>query len=235
MTIAGSIKNNKRPRGVTLIELTIAIAIFSVVIIIALDSFLNVLKYNRETVQKQSIQDHAEFLFSLMSKEIRMAQINYKGRAGTLDCTSWFSGLSHDVGSNLAAVPANSTYLAVDKDGDGKHEELRFQNYEGLCVRYFMDIDSQPAQRLKVIRYNPDTAHYIDGMAPLTSEEGWVLPMDISLDEVDFTVQNMFDQRPSGALQPPLVKYHISLTSNIWSPSHLEFFNEITGRNIEQF
>ncbi len=243
MISTGSFKTIRRDRrGVTLIELTIAIAIFSVVIVIAFDAFLGVLKFNRETVQKQSIQDHAEFLFSLMTKEIRLAKINY--HQANEDCAPYFNALTP-----AGAVAPNSTYLALDLNtpADGKNEELRFQNFQGLCVRYFFAPgDTTRPDSLKVARHNPrdpnnPASKPIDGIAPGDTKTAWVLPMDISVNGLDFTVRNKFDLRlgppanPAAALMPPLVRFYISMVSSIWNPSQVQLFEEIAGRNIEQF
>lgn len=202
----------KQPAGVTLIELTITIAMFSVVMLVAFDAFLNVLKFNRETVQKQSVQDHSEFLFFLMSKEIRMAKINY-----TNNCRTYFNSLT--IGDNIGA---NDTYLVVD---NGK--ELRFENYEGLCVRYFIETDvAMGADRLRVVRHDPNIN---------ATKIAWVLPVDISVTDIKFEAQNKFDQRPVGPTQPPMVKYSLTLSSSIWNPSTLQVFNEVIARNFEQF
>lgn len=219
-------KHKKKPSGVTLIELTIAISIFSIVMMIALDSFLNVLKFNREAVQKQAIQDHTEFLFSLMSREIRMAQINYQD-----PCTAYFDSL----GINKAVLP-NNTYWVADN-----HEELRFQNYEGLCVRYFMasDVANNGANRLKIARYNPTNREISDMVSGAPPREDWVLPGDIEVASLYFKAQNMFDNHtdsnPAGPTQPPSVEYSIKLQSRIWNPSDIKVFNVIAGRNFEQF
>lgn len=214
-------KLKKYPKGVTLIELTISIAIFSVVMMIALDSFLNVLKFNREAVQKQSIQDHTEFLFGLMGREIRMAQINY---GGSESCDTYFQSL----GSNGEVLPNDTYWVSAD------NKELRFQNYEGLCVRYFLATDASSVIRLKVARHNPKTTPVWD-FSPNETREGWVLPGDIAVANIYFTKQNMFDLHPTGPTQPPAVKYSITLRSAIWNPSDIKIFNVIAGRNFEQF
>lgn len=226
MTIAGNIKKAARDkRGVSLIELTIAIGMFSVIIVIIFDAFLGILRFNRETVQKQSIQDHTEFLFSLMTKEIRMAKINHEGTVG---CSAFFKNLTPD-------FPFNGTYLAVDKNNDGKFEELRFQNYEGLCVRYFVEEDATlNIDRLKVVRFDPD---------PITNplgrtSEAWVLPLDIKVVDINFEAKNIFEERIkdiNAPVQPPLVRFFIKLSSNVFNPSEIQLFEEISGRNIEQF
>jgi prepilin-type N-terminal cleavage/methylation domain-containing protein len=212
----------KRHRGVTLIELTIAIAIFSVVMLIALDSFLGVLKFNREAVQKQSIQDHTEFLFSLMGREIRMARVNYGDYAGSASCDAYFDATNK--------VPLNDTYqISAD------HKELFFQNYEGLCVHYFLLTESfDNYTGLRVARYNPQTSMVWD-FNPGDERVDWVLPRDITVTGLYFDKQNMFDLHPVGPTRPPAVKYSITLRSVIWNPSEIKIFNVIAGRNFEQF
>lgn len=207
-------KHKKKPSGVTLIELTIAIAIFSVVMLIALDSFLGVLKFNREAVQRQSMQDHTEFLFSLMGREIRMARVNYGGNES---CDAHFDSL----GANQKVL-LNDTYWV-----SANNTELRFQNYEGLCVRYFLATDFDDYIGLKVARYDSQTSTNIG--------TDWILPRDIKVVDIYFVKQNMFDLHPTGPTQPPAVKYSIKLRSTIWSPSEIKIFNVIAGRNFEQF
>ena len=211
----------KHPAGVTLIELTIAISIFSVVMMIALNSFLNVLKFNREAVQKQSIQDHTEFLFNLMSREIRTGRINYGSYSGNNSCDSYFGVISK--------VPANAIYW-VSTD----NKELHFQNYEGLCVKYFLATDANHVRRLTIARHNPQDTMVWD-FAPSETREDWVLPGDIEVSDIYFQVQNMFDLHPDGPTQPPAVKYSIKLRSRIWDPSDMKIFNVVVGRNFEQF
>lgn len=220
-------KNKKYPQGVTLIELAIAISIFSIVMLIALDSFLGVLKFNREAVQKQSVQDHTEFLFELMSREIRMAQINY---GGAESCDAHFDSL----GAGQKVLPNSTYWVSAD------NKELRFQNYEGLCVRYFLVTDNTDAYTgLKVARFNPKATPVWDFDPNTLERADWVLPRNIEVTSLYFQAQNMFDLHtaadPAGLTQPPAVKYSLTLRSAIFDPSDVKIFNVIAGRNFEQF
>jgi prepilin-type N-terminal cleavage/methylation domain-containing protein len=207
-------------RGFTLIELVIAISMFIVVMTVALDIFLKIIKFNRESVQKQSIQDHTEFLFGLMTKEIRMAKINYYN-----ECKTFFSTFTID-------LKLNQTY-AVD---NATHKRLFFQNYEGLCVVYYADTDPiYGTDRLKVRKVNPDKDNPRGGFDPLEDVDFWLLPSDIKVNDLYFDVQSLTDKRPDGPLQPPAVKMSLKLTSNIWQPQQVSFSNIIVGRNLEQF
>ncbi len=221
----------KQPAGITLIELAIAISIFSIIIVVALNSFLSVLKFSREAIQKQAIQDHSEFLFSLMGREIRMARINYGDYEGNKSCDNYFQMLS---GFQVLtdSVKHNDTYWLSED-----HQEIRFQNYEGLCVRYFFVTDFDGYRGLKVARYNPQTTPVGD-FAVGDSRVDWVLPRDIEVTNLYFEVQNMFDKHNvdgTAPAQPPAVKYSMTLRSAIWEPSDIRIFNVITGRNFEQF
>jgi prepilin-type N-terminal cleavage/methylation domain-containing protein len=241
-------KHKKYPAGVTLIELTISIAIFSVVMMIALDSFLNVLKFNREAVQKQSIQDHTEFLFGLMGREVRMARINYGDYSGNNSCDGYFANLTPSAKNPTwpapqGSVKLNGTYAVTFNppvgggDNPSNSKELRFQNYEGLCVRYFLATDANDTTRLAVSRHNPQAGIVWD-FNPNETREDWVLPGDIEVADIYFNAQNMFDQHATdgtGPTQPPAVKYSIALRSSIWNPSDIKIFNVIAGRNFEQF
>ena len=215
----------KLAKGESLVELIIAIGIFIVVMVIALEAFLAVIKYNREAVQKQAVQDHAEFLFSLMTKEIRYARINYNNH-----CKGYFS----EITNNNENIGPNATYLATDSD-----HELRFENYQELCVRYAaVHDDVTNTDRLKVWRHNWKPGAVGDYL-PGETREAWVLPADINVADLKFSASNVFDQRssdnPSALLQPPMVKYSIKLESNIWNPAQISFASIIVGRNFEQF
>ena len=64
------IKNNL---GVTLIELIVAVALFSVTILSAMQIFQMVVEGQRSAIAAQSVQESMRYAFEIMSKEIRMA------------------------------------------------------------------------------------------------------------------------------------------------------------------
>jgi len=72
-------KNPKRRKsltGFTLIELLVGVAVFALVITIALSLFMSALRSQRKSIAIQNVQDNARYLFSFMAKEIRMSQLN---------------------------------------------------------------------------------------------------------------------------------------------------------------
>jgi len=64
--------NNK---GLTLIELMVASAIFLVVLMIVVSIFLTTIKNQRSGFINQNLQDNARYLMEAMIKEIRMSEI----------------------------------------------------------------------------------------------------------------------------------------------------------------
>lgn len=64
----------KNKKGVTLIELIVAMAIFSVLMLATLDIFKMVIEGQRNAIGSQDIQESMRYALEVMSKEIRMAQ-----------------------------------------------------------------------------------------------------------------------------------------------------------------
>ena len=213
--------NKKFPTGVSLIELTVALAIFSIVMVIAVDSFMGLLRNSRESVYKQNLQDHTEFLFSLMSKEIRMAKINYDD--GSLNtCNDYFMNVPDGAPGK---VDFNQTYVTLD---EGK--ELRFINNEGKCVRYFLkqDLGNNNITRLMISRYDQSSG----------TKSAWVSPLAIQVNDLNFSISDFVFQTPraisGGTIHrlPPTVLFSMALKSELWTPQTVEYSNFITARNI---
>lgn len=85
---------HKANKGITLIELIIAMAIFVIVISVVLSLFMTGLKGQRRVITLQNLQDNARFLLGFMAKEIRMSNINnvVNGETLILDITHPISG-----------------------------------------------------------------------------------------------------------------------------------------------
>lgn len=66
----------KSNQGFTLIELMVAVGIFSIVSLMAISIFLTALQAQRKISALQTVQEHGRYLMEIMSKEIRMSQIN---------------------------------------------------------------------------------------------------------------------------------------------------------------
>lgn len=66
----------KCTKGLTLIELLVAMAIFVVVLTVVFGLFSSAIKGQRRVIAMQNIQENARFMLEFMAKEIRMSKIN---------------------------------------------------------------------------------------------------------------------------------------------------------------
>jgi len=118
----------KNKKGVTLLEMLVSIAIFSVVVLSATEIFKLVIVGQRDAIASQNLQESMRYTFETMAKEIRMAKISNN------DCASEF-GLP-------AAV--NKVYnLSSNVDGD----ILYFKNKDDICVAYYLEGDILKVRR----------------------------------------------------------------------------------------
>jgi len=225
-------KRNNLKKAVTMLELVLAMALFSVIMMIVLDSFIKVINYNRQSVQNQGIQDHAEFLFQLMGREIRFAKINYSA-----NCATFYKAT---VGSGNG-VATNQVYKVYTTQSQAESwPQLMFENANGECVRYFIAEDNG-ISRLKIQRYDYDADNddIIDTL--VTSEvaddiqEAWVTPIDMDILALNMDASDFYDSSTPNRHTPASVHYHLKLKSNIWDSPEIVLDNFITSRSAEQF
>lgn len=100
----------KNKKGTTLIELMVAMAIFSVLMLATLDIFKMVIEGQRNAINSQNVQESMRYALEVMSKEIRMAQ-----KASVAEC----------------GVPAGSIYAI-----NAAEDTLYFKNKDSKCVVY---------------------------------------------------------------------------------------------------
>ena len=117
------IKNNS---GVTLLELIVAVAIFSVAVLSATQIFKMALEGQRNAIAAQHTQESMRYALEVMSKEIRMAQKE---------------------GGQCLSVTDGKVY-----DANSAKNELYFRNIHNQCVEYFLENDTNGISRLKVER-----------------------------------------------------------------------------------
>ncbi|MFH1822646.1 MAG: prepilin-type N-terminal cleavage/methylation domain-containing protein [Patescibacteria group bacterium] len=112
-------------KGVTLIELLVAVTLFAIIILSATQIFNMVVEGQRSAIASQNIQESMRFAFEMMSKEIRMAQ---KDGVGVYD--------------TCPLVGENKIY-----DSNVPNTELYFKNYHDECVIYYVDAGYLMIQR----------------------------------------------------------------------------------------
>ena len=103
----------KSGRGVSLIELMVALAIFSVLILLATQIFKMVVDGQRSAIAAQNVQENMRYALEKMGKEIRMAQVS------NTDC--------------LGAA-TNKIFNTANSDS-----QLYFKNKDGQCLTYYLE------------------------------------------------------------------------------------------------
>jgi len=204
--------------GFTLIETLIAVSMFSVVIVIALDSFVKIIKLNRQSVQAQELQDNMRFLYELMSKEIKMA-IKDDG-----SCRDFFRAhidkYANDLelSENLSMTPASKVYSTViDNNGNNV---LFFKNYRSQCVIYYLEND-----RLKISRQNNSASGF-----GLKEGDEFVLPAEINVLKLSVDVAGNFELIRH---VPYSVAVYMHLRNINWDPSDFDIQTVVSARYLE--
>jgi len=81
---------NKKEKGLTLVELLVAMAVFSIIVTVIGNIAFSVIKGQRRAFAIQATQESGRFLMEMMSKELRASIINTGGGSGltTLNITN---------------------------------------------------------------------------------------------------------------------------------------------------
>ena len=121
------IKKNKK--GFSLMEILVAIAIFSVIMLLVMQIFRMATEGQRNAIAAQNIQENIRFVLEIISKEIRTAK-----KAGAGDCPAGVS---------------NGKVYKTNTGGIG--DELYLKNYNNACVTYRLNGTNN--DRLEIERY----------------------------------------------------------------------------------
>jgi prepilin-type N-terminal cleavage/methylation domain-containing protein len=106
----GFLKSN----GFTLLEMLVAISVFSVVIIVVVGLFVSGSSSQRKIIEMHSVQNEAAYLMEMMSRELRMAS-DISGQDNKQD--SYIAFTNHQ-GSNLEYCRSDATGVC---DASGKY------------------------------------------------------------------------------------------------------------------
>jgi len=132
----------KNQNGTSLIEMMVAVGIFVIIGTLSLHIFKATLESQKNAIAAQNTQENLRYLFEIMSKEIRQAQV-----------------LSDDCKNQLGSIStSNEIYYK-------NNNNLYFKNKDNLCVRYYLD-----SSAIKIKRISEDGATY-DIDLPLTPNE----------------------------------------------------------------
>ncbi len=84
--------NNKSQKGFTLVEMLVAVAIFMVVVTVAMTALMSVINANRKARAIQSVVSNVNFVIESISRDIRMGGDYYCGFSQSYDVNCAISG-----------------------------------------------------------------------------------------------------------------------------------------------
>ena len=105
---------DRQEKGFTLVEILVAVAIFSIVVSVAIGIFVMAMKSQRKILAQQQLLDQTSYVMEYMSRAIRMARKDLTGSC---------------IGTNL-------NYL-LTHSGQG----IKFKNYNGICQEFYLYSD----------------------------------------------------------------------------------------------
>lgn len=147
-------------RGFTLIELMISVALFLIIMLAATTLFSRAADTQGKTVAIKNLQESTDYALQFIKREAETA------KKGLNAC----SGFSFPCGGA-------DDYFCTSGSGDN----LYLLNKNDECVHYFLQTDSNGAQRLAVTRNNmPTTPDYL-----------YVTPADVTVTNLKFSVATL--------------------------------------------
>ncbi len=178
-------------KGFSLLEIMVAIAIFVIAILAAMNIFKNAIDTQRNAVAAQNTQESMRYVFEVISKELRLA------KESNTECDSIVTFLGFSGG------PASSKLYHSALTADGNNV-LYFKNKDDECVAYYIESDTNGISRLKVFRDDIS-----DG---LDNTSFYITPDEINVNSFDF---NIIDN-PIGAINTlqPRVTIRIGVEAN---------------------
>ena len=175
-------KNIKEQNGYSLLEMMVAIALFSLVLLTVLNIFQTIMVSQRNTISSQNIQENMAYVMEVISKEIRQAQ-NYQK---TPNCDTKL----------LPYLTPNSVNKVYNTDGssDILYFKKIIKDGEDYCVAYFLEPDVDGVKRLKIVRIKISDNSLV---------QGYITPNEINIKSLNFIIHdNPVGTLPNGMIQP---------------------------------
>jgi prepilin-type N-terminal cleavage/methylation domain-containing protein len=121
--------NNKK--GFTLLEIVVAMGIFTVTMLVCTQIFQMILRGQQNTISSQNIQENFRYALEVMSKEMRDAQYPVD--------TCFNNGPDDNFNTFSACMENSDNPVGGARKGVGLGRRLIFRNKHGECVRYRLD------------------------------------------------------------------------------------------------
>ncbi len=157
-------KVNKK--GFTLLEMMVAIAIFTIIILAVVGIFKNSMEGQRSAVAAQNTQESMHYVFEVISKEIRLA------KESNTECDSIITSLGFPV------TTANTKLYHSANGG----KIFYFKNKDNECVAYYIENDTNGVPRFKVFRDDIS-----DGF---NNTSFYITPDEINVNRFDFSIND---------------------------------------------
>lgn len=110
---------NKNQRGLTLIELIVAVAVFSLVIVAIVGIFASASKAQRKVFESQNVIDNARFAIEAISRDVRMGMgFSVEGDFDRLNFTDFKGRSVYYCRSNSVGVCSSSGEFISKFDSD---------------------------------------------------------------------------------------------------------------------
>lgn len=138
----------KTERGFSLIELSVAVGIFAVVVTITSSTFITSLKGQRKAITAQNVADNARYAMEVIAKEIRMGE-DFTGGVETLQFTS---NMVHRAGKTVRfRYDAGTSQILFDDDiADGISEEPITASNSAISMLRFSVSGTDPGSQPRV-------------------------------------------------------------------------------------
>lgn len=107
---------NQRSRGFTLLEMLVAMSVFSIVVLIVMTTLTSIVNLQKKIIAIQTAQDNLRYAFESMTKEIRTGRYFY-------------------CGDTVSDIPSSSTGVKDCNFSNGG-ESFSFRNSVGQYVTY---------------------------------------------------------------------------------------------------
>lgn len=124
-------ENKLQNKGLTLLELLVAVSLFVVVMTMVSGLFAIALKYQRKSSYNQELLAETSYLMEYAGRQIRMARIYDPSDPDHVTCFVPDPNTNYALTGDVVIVPLPG----IGKIGHG----IRFINYEDKCVEIYLD------------------------------------------------------------------------------------------------
>jgi prepilin-type N-terminal cleavage/methylation domain-containing protein len=173
-------------KGFTLLEIIVAMGIFSVSMLMATQIFQTILQGQNNTLASQNIQENFRFALEMMSKEMRNAQF---------PIGNCYNAVSEDDKNTFSACnQSDDNPVGGSRKGVGLGAKLIFRNKYGECVKYYLDTVSN---QIKVVRMVPGI---YNNAFPITPTSIKVTSFKVFVDDNDPVINSAIYAQPTATL-----------------------------------